>query len=914
MEDRRYDRGLDLTGKVANSRPDELLKPARLSLLERAEFSQPLCTSLQVALVNLLGKLGVSPSAVVGHSSGEIAGAYAAGALTQDEAIIVAYYRGFVTKDHKRKGRMVAVGLGRQEMKAHLVPGVVVACENSASSVTLSGDADKLDFVLERLRVNNPDVFMRPLRVDIAYHSRKYYPAHIHCHLFKLIYEDHMQELGPLYQSLTEGHVVPRSPKLPFYSTVTGKLVASHTKLDAMYWRQNMESPVLFNTALSLILRDPEHNSVHLEIGPHAALAGPLRQIYKTLGTTTPYISTISRNLDCTESFLKALGQLHCSEISINFAALYPGGKTLPNLPNYPWNHSNNYWDESRIAKEWRLRKHLHHDVLGSRVAEGNDIEPTWRNVLRLDDVPWIKDHLVHTDVVYPAAGYVAIVGAAIRQLTGMADYTVRDMTINTALVLQSSRSTEVITSLRPSRLTASLDSSWYSWSIVSYNGSSWFKHCSGEVKGGPGSNYPLRTIKSLAREVQSARWYQAIKKIGLHYGPAFIGLADITSGAMETTCAATVLNIERHYESPYALHPATIDLIFQGLIVAACKGKLRLLDQLCLPTYIEELYIGGTTAKEIPIYMDAIGTPRQGVDGDGYGIVDGQVVFHLKSLKLSPLGEQNAEVEANPHAAVQLVWKPHIDLLDPSTLMRPSQDIRASHTLIEKLGFLCMIETCHALDNVVGQLDHSEKYHAWLKKELKRGGRGENPLVEDAKRLLELTPSERKDLIESLIEESEDTESRCIAVAISRIHQSAHGIFEATIDPLDLLLGDNILTELYNFINIWDSDDFFELLSHNKPKLKILEVGAGTGSLSAIILNSLQSKFGERMYSEYTYTDISAGFHIAAKKRFKDYSGIEYAVLDIGKDPIEQGFQEGSYDIIVAANVWSFMPMCRYR
>jgi phospholipid N-methyltransferase len=94
------------------------------------------------------------------------------------------------------------------------------------------------------------------------------------------------------------------------------------------------------------------------------------------------------------------------------------------------------------------------------------------------------------------------------------------------------------------------------------------------------------------------------------------------------------------------------------------------------------------------------------------------------------------------------------------------------------------------------------------------------------------------------------------------------------------------------------------ELLSHSNPTLRILEIGAGTGSITATILKHLKSPYGERMYSKYTYTDISAGFFVAAKQRFKDYVEIEYATLDISKDPIEQGFKEQSFDLIVAANV----------
>jgi len=151
---------------------DELLKNDSTSRLSKAEFSQPLCIAVQVALVNLIRSWGISPAAVVGHSSGEIAAAYAANAITADEAIIIAYYRGQVTKNGTRKGGMAAVGMGRETVMPYLVDGVVIACENSPNSVTLSGDEDILGKVLEHIKHDSADIFVRRLKVEMAYHSR----------------------------------------------------------------------------------------------------------------------------------------------------------------------------------------------------------------------------------------------------------------------------------------------------------------------------------------------------------------------------------------------------------------------------------------------------------------------------------------------------------------------------------------------------------------------------------------------------------------------------------------------------------------------------------------------------------------------------------------------------------------------
>jgi acyl transferase domain-containing protein len=123
--------------------------------------------------VNLLNTWGVTPAAVVGHSSGEIAAAYASGAITTDTAIIIAYYRGLVTKKQTRRGKMAAIGMGRDEVASYLVNGVVIACENSPSSVTLSGDEGKLANIIGEIKSKQPEVFIRHLKVEMAYHSRE---------------------------------------------------------------------------------------------------------------------------------------------------------------------------------------------------------------------------------------------------------------------------------------------------------------------------------------------------------------------------------------------------------------------------------------------------------------------------------------------------------------------------------------------------------------------------------------------------------------------------------------------------------------------------------------------------------------------------------------------------------------------
>lgn len=152
----------------------ELRKVKANSGVHRAELGHPLCVALQVALVDVLVSWGVVPDFVLGHSSGEVAAAYASGAITAEAAMATATFRGSSNVSTEQKGSMAAVGLGRNEVLPYLEKGVDIACENSQLSTTLSGDTEAIHKTIENLQAAQPGVFARLLRVEKAYHSREF--------------------------------------------------------------------------------------------------------------------------------------------------------------------------------------------------------------------------------------------------------------------------------------------------------------------------------------------------------------------------------------------------------------------------------------------------------------------------------------------------------------------------------------------------------------------------------------------------------------------------------------------------------------------------------------------------------------------------------------------------------------------
>ncbi|SCO58404.1 polyketide synthase [Fusarium fujikuroi] len=868
---------------------DELLEPAENSRINRAELSQPLCTAIQLALVNKFSRLGLTPSAIVGHSSGEIAGAYAAGHISMEEAIVIAYYRGYVTTKQTLRGAMAAVGMGVQGISKYLTDGVVVACENSPESSTISGDADRVAQVVAAIKHADPDMFARLLKVDMAYHSQ------------------HMSPLSVKYQSFLESelskHAVPNSStKIDMFSTVTTELEDTCLR-NPSYWTQNLTSPVKFSSAVSNLLATKQA-CLFLEIGPHSALAGPLRQICSSSSQPYHYVSSQSRDKDSSAVFLSALGKLYQHGIALNFESLFPNSKAISGLPTYPWDHSAAYWSESRISKAWRSREYPQHCLLGSRNFEGSDLEPQWRNILSLEDVPWLMDHKLKQDVVFPFAGYIAIAGEAIRQVTRSplgAGYHLRHVISYRALLL--SDSVEVSTSLRIHNLNDLDDSVWYNFAISSYDGSGWTKHCTGQVSILEKARTTNWVSEVLPRQVDCARIYRQLAQVGFIYGPEFRGLLDATVFPSRDLVHGRISNKTPQSHSPFTLHPATIDAGLQLLLVSQAMGLARNISELVVPTSIEEVEV--STGSDL---MDAKAWRLHGTDLCVELDAGGKVALHASGVQLRALGEDTSFDALNIHATSRLNWLPHFDFVDASKLFVPPAINREECHLQEELTLLCIIETVEKIKSLEPCQPFFTKFRDWLKRQLDIAASGDYKLVSQSRQLLDIPHELRLSRIEDITRKLVGMPQKALTIGLRRLFDNMENLFTGKAVAIETLLKDNVLADLYNVMT-FDYSRFLRILSHTRPTLKILEVGAGTGGTTETILRGLAQVRGLPAYAVYNFTDISAGFFPAAKDRFSGAPNMEFNVLDVSQNPLEQGFQAGTYDLIVAANVLHATP-----
>ncbi|KAH7092025.1 putative polyketide synthase [Paraphoma chrysanthemicola] len=707
--DRYFSEELHCTWSVL----EELGKSASESQIELAEFSQPLSTVLQVALVDHLSSWNILPATVVGHSSGEIAAAYSYGAITKQDAWKISYWRGKLcaklpSMAPDLQGSMMAVGLGPEDARSYVDAvehgKVVIACVNSPSSVTLSGDQAGIDEILVALKSQN--IFARKLKVSNAYHSH------------------HMQILADEYLRALED-VTPHKPedkgKMKMASSVTGKCV-TYTELGPSYWVQNLISPVLFSEAVATLLKQPTKGRRQaratepafdylLEIGPHAALKGPLRQILQAhTESEIPYSSLLVRGGNDSTTALAAAGALFCHGTQIDIEAINRTGSrpcSLTDLPHYPWNHSLKYWADSRISRARQSRKSGRHDLFGAPMQDSDELEPRWRHFLRVSDNPWIRDHVVHSTILYPGSGILAMPLHALQTLADpnqeVDSIQLRDVHIVKAIVVPDDRfGLEVFLRLRRQRPRNGEWTGWWEFSVCSNQENDRVEehgyglgkvHYSANDAGGAQAMSEKQFMANKFKknlEIAEATstttilpktFYDMAESVGLSYGPCFQGLSQINVGKGSCTWEMRIPDTRKimpsEVETPHIIHPTTLDIVFHSLFAAVGNEQLDM-QHAAVPIGLQSLTISFNLATGGGAQLKGISTVSRDSDRDILAdifVVGEQsdapsiAVQGLRCRELPSGNIRSASSETVKAPVGYVVQKVDIDLLDANQL-----------------------------------------------------------------------------------------------------------------------------------------------------------------------------------------------------------------------------------------------------
>lgn len=687
-----------------NSYLAELSRDVTTSLVNEAHISQPACTAIQLALTDLLFSWGVLPTAVAGHSSGEIGAAYAAGILSLESCMAIAYYRGVVTIELKKRfpelrGAMMAIGCSKEEIEPLIaqltLKDVKIACFNSPESLTISGDEPAIDQL--QTMMQQKEMFNRKLQVDVAYHS----------HHMKLIARSYLE-----YLQLLD---LPKSTPVKFHSSLLGRLV-NGLKLEPSYWVENLTESVRFSEALASMCGPTGDYktgvNMIVEIGPHSALAGPVKQILKACAMKIPYASALVRKRDAVETAQELASALFVKGATLNLGAINLQGSTklptlLVDMPRYPWNHQNRYWHESRMTQKHRNRTTQRNDILGTLANYSNDLEPIWRNILRIDDLPWLQHHKIQSLTLFPISGFIAMaLEAASQRATSRNihydNIELRNVAISKPLMIGDD-GIEVTLQLRPRHGDALISSDfWDEFRIHSWAADmGWTEHCKGliatKVKDGANVNScrimresemalhtTITDIKTRAVvPIDKVKLYDGLSELGVSYGPSFQGMDNCHTGEDCSTANVAIIDtaqdMPQGYQTSMIIQPTILEKMVEMYWPILGAGRASI-NTVYLPSSIARMTVSRditeqtkTPGNSLRIFCEGIPPqlhpkPMQ-VSMFATGGDDAkEALIVITDLTISPILDRDisSEGEAHRELCYKLDWEPILQSIDP--------------------------------------------------------------------------------------------------------------------------------------------------------------------------------------------------------------------------------------------------------
>ena len=531
----------------------EMVQSEGLSNIDRTAIAQPAICALQIALVELWKSWGITPTRVVGHSVGEVAAAYCAGALSLQDTVRVIYHRSRLQDTTAGHGRMLAAGINpreAREMIGDLADRVYITAINSPGLVTLGGDTAPLELIGERLEREGR--FMRWLKMNYAFHTHQMDPIR-----------------GDLLESLAL--IRPQAGSIPFVSTVTG-CVYPGEQLDATYWWHNVRRPVLFEPAIATSIQSGA--TVFLEVGAHPSMQSSLNDCLTAQGTEGRVLHSLSRKSDESLQMLSNLAQLHFGSAEINWAAVNQSAGQFVRLPSYPWHYESFWLDQGDLAS--RLLP-IRHPFLQSRLSAAR---PTWQFDADLRVFSWLQDHRLWDGVVFPAAGFAEIGLAVARELFPEEPYAVEELELLKALFVSQDAVETIQVTFDPD------DRSFRIFSRADEK-PDWELHASGRLVL-ISSEIPIRESVDLAQirarignEVTHEQLYAELGLMGYQFGPLFSQIEQVSSEPGESLAKIVVPESIVESATGYRFHPAILDACFQ-----ATHGTREVITDMVVPDF----------------------------------------------------------------------------------------------------------------------------------------------------------------------------------------------------------------------------------------------------------------------------------------------------------------------------------------
>ncbi|MGP4115470.1 type I polyketide synthase, partial [Streptomyces sp. 4N509B] len=646
----------------------EVLRDADPARLERVDVVQPVLFAVMVSLAALWRAHLPEPAAVVGHSQGEIAAAYVAGALSLEDAARVVALRSRALLALSGDGGMVSVALPAEEARA-LVAGrwsgrIAVAAVNGPGTTVLSGEPTALDELLAACEADG--VRARRIPVDYASHG-----PHV-----ERIREELLASLAA---------VRPRSARIPFYSTVTANPLDT-AGLDAEYWYTNLRQTVRFEETTRALLADG--HALFVESSPHPVLTVSIQETIESVeagaaddadaaydadadGGRAAAIGSLRRDEGGLARFLASVAEAHVLGAPVTWGPSVAAGRTVP-LPTYAFQRQR-YWLDAPTAAPSAAGLGLgnaDHPLLGALVslADADGVLLTGQVSLRTQ--PWLAGHAVHGEVLLPGT---ALLELAVRAGDQVGCGRVEELTLEAPLVLPADGAVQLQLVVdepdadghRAVRLHARRDD----------DASPWTRHAEGVLAPGAaaagawnaggdgdaenaGADFAVWPPPG-AEPLPLDGLYERLGARGFHYEGAFRGLRAAWRRGSEFFAEVTLPEAARSEAERYGLHPALLDAALHPLALvgagadAGADGGTEAVGEGRLPFSWSgvSLYAAGAATLRVRL-------APEGPDQVSLAVADagGQAVADIRSLSLRPATAVRSATAASLHT---IDWTP---------------------------------------------------------------------------------------------------------------------------------------------------------------------------------------------------------------------------------------------------------------
>ncbi|WP_396891015.1 SDR family NAD(P)-dependent oxidoreductase [Mycobacterium sp. Z3061] len=589
--------------------------------LDRVDVVQPALWALMVSLAELWRSLGVTPDVVVGHSQGEIAAAYVAGALSLEDAATVVALRSRLLRQLSGAGGMASLALGLDDVEQLLVPWtdrLSIAAVNGVSSIVVSGDVNAVAELVSRCDMQG----IRARRIDVDYASHSFHVDAIRDDLAAALKD-----------------IAPRSSPVAFYSTVTGALLDT-AALDADYWYQSLRQTVQFEPAVRAAAA--AGCKVFIESSPHPVL---IAGIEETLGPEQSVIvPSLGRNDGALQRFWLSAAQAQVAGVAVDWTPVFEGARRVA-LPTYGFVRRRFWLTESGDHDVRRAGLvGAAHDLLGAVVERPDSGGLVLTGQLSVSAQPWLADHAVTGTVLFPGAGLVEL---ALRAGEEAGCPLLEELTLSTPLTLPAQGAVRVQVVVGAADDAGNREISVYSLG----SGSKWTEHATGTL----GTNPPAPQADlsewppAGAVAVDLADAYPRLARRGYQYGPAFHGLqamwqspdhifAEITlPGGLTTT--------------GFGIHPALLDAALHALGVAGEHGAT------VLPFSWQGVSLHASGAARLRVRITRAGTDSVALDlADPWGLP----VLTVRELAFRPLVAGSLAAAGGGDAGLfQIQWTP---------------------------------------------------------------------------------------------------------------------------------------------------------------------------------------------------------------------------------------------------------------